>query len=146
MLLRSNEIKKEIVEADPNEKGERRLLNFGHTIGHAVEKYENFTMTHGECVALGCVAAAWISWKRGLIEMEDFFEIRDMFVPFDLPICVDAMDIDQVAALTKSDKKMENGQIRFVLLKSIGEAFVDSTVTEEEIRLALKELIFPEEG
>ena len=146
MLLRSNEIKKEIVEADPNEKGERRLLNFGHTIGHAVEKYKNFTMTHGECVALGCVAAAWISWKRGLIEMEDFFEIRDMFVPFDLPICVDAMDIDQVAALTKSDKKMENGQIRFVLLKSIGEAFVDSTVTEEEIRLALKELIFPEEG
>ncbi len=146
MLYRSNQIKKEVVEADPFEKGERRLLNFGHTIGHAIEKYENFTMTHGECVALGCVAAAWISWKRDLIEMEDFYEIRDMFVPFGLPICLDELDVDQVTALTKSDKKMENGKIRFVLLRGIGEAFVDSSVTEEEIRLALKELIFPEEG
>lgn len=146
MLYRSNEIKKEVVEADPLEKGERMILNLGHTVGHAIEKYKNFTMTHGECVALGCVAAAWISWKRDLIEMEDFYEIRDMFVPFGLPICLEELNTDRVLALTKSDKKAVNGKVRFVLLKGIGKAFVDETVTDEEIRLALKELIFAEEG
>ena len=146
MLLRSNQIKKEVVEADPLEKGERRILNLGHTIGHAIEKNSGFTLTHGECVALGCVAAAWISWKRDLIGMEDFYEIRDMFVPFGLPICLEELNVEKVLALTKSDKKAENGKINFVLLKGIGQAFVDDTVTDEEIRLALKELIFAEEG
>ena len=146
MLINSNRIKKEVVEADPLEKGERMVLNLGHTVGHAIEKNKNFTMTHGECVALGCVAAAWISWKRDLIEMEDFYEIRDMFVPFGLPICVEGLDVDRVLALMKSDKKTVNGRVRFVLLKGIGQAFIDETVTDEEIRLALKELIFAEEG
>jgi 3-dehydroquinate synthase len=146
MLLRSNEIKKAVVEADPLEKGERMLLNLGHTLGHAIEKYMDFTMTHGECVALGCVAAAWISWKRDLIEMEDFYEIRDMFVPFGLPICLESLNVDKVLDIARSDKKAVNGKVRFVLLKGIGQAFVDETVTDEEIRLALKELIFAEEG
>lgn len=64
MIKRSCEIKKEVVENDPTEQGERALLNFGHTIGHAIEKNSGFQMLHGECVALGCVAAAYISWKK----------------------------------------------------------------------------------
>lgn len=64
MLMRSCTIKKLVVEKDPMEQGERALLNFGHTVGHAIEKAKNFTLYHGECVALGAVAAAYISWKR----------------------------------------------------------------------------------
>ena len=152
MIYESCLIKKAVVEKDPTEKGDRALLNFGHTIGHAVEKYENFSMLHGECVALGCVAAAYISWKRELLSMEEYYEIRDMFVPFSLPISLgvsaaepskDAM-IEEVLRFTKSDKKMEHGRIKFILLKKIGKAFIDNTVTEEEMRSALAEIIYDE--
>lgn len=142
MIYESCLIKKTVVEKDPLEQGERALLNFGHTIGHALEKYKNFTMFHGECVALGCVAAAWISWKRELLSMEEYYEIRDMFVPFGLPITVDSVDVEEILRLTRSDKKMEHGQIKFVLLKKIGKAVVDKTITEEEMRTALEEIVF----
>lgn len=141
MIGESCLIKKNVVEKDPLEQGERALLNFGHTIGHALEKYKNFSMLHGECVALGCVAAAFISWKRQLLSMEEYYEIRDMFVPFGLPITADGVDREAVLRLTRSDKKMEHGKIRFVLLKKIGKAVTDNTVTEEEMRAALEEII-----
>lgn len=144
MVERSCTIKKLIVQKDPLEKGDRALLNFGHTIGHAIEKYKNFTMTHGECVALGCVAAAFISWKKNWLSMEEYYEIRDMFVPFYLPISIDDLDIEEVLRLTKSDKKMKGGCIRFVLLKKVGKALIDTTVTDDEIREALNELNFNE--
>ena len=141
MLYRSNEIKRDVVERDPYEKQERMLLNFGHTIGHAIEKYSNFTLFHGECVALGCVAAAYISYKRGYIDAEQCYEIRDMFVPFGLPITLDRVDPEAILTLTKSDKKMANGHIRFILLHAIGDAFIDETVTDEEILDAVRQLI-----
>lgn len=144
MVERSCIIKKLVVEKDPLEKGDRALLNFGHTIGHAIEKYMNFTMTHGECVALGCVAAAFISWKKNWLSMEEYYEIRDMFVPFYLPISIDNLDIEKVLQLTKSDKKAENGYIKFILLKKVGKALIDKTVTDDEIREALQELNFNE--
>lgn len=146
MLYRSNEIKKEVVEKDPYEKGERMLLNFGHTIGHAVEKYRNFSLTHGECVALGCVAASFISWKRDMLSKEVFYEIRDMFVPFGLPITEDNIDIEEVLRLTKSDKKMRGSQIRFILLSGIGHAVVSYDVTDDEIRAATKEISWTEDA
>ena len=142
MIKKSCAIKKGIVEKDPEEKGERALLNFGHTIGHAIEKASGFSMLHGECVALGCVAAAYISWKKELIPMEEFYEIRDMFVPFNLPISADELDVEQILSLTRSDKKMRGGQIRFVLLDKIGHALLDDTVTEDEMRAAIEELNF----
>ena len=138
-------IKKQVVEKDPTEQGDRALLNFGHTIGHAIEKAKNFELFHGECVALGSVAAAYISWKRELLSMEEYYEIRDMFVPFYLPISVDGIDPQEIVELTKSDKKMQGGKIKFVLLKKIGKAFIDSTVTEEEILAAVREIHFSEE-
>lgn len=94
-------------------------------------------MLHGQCVALGYLCAAYISWKRGLLTNEEFFEIRDMNVGFDLPIFLDALDENEVVKATKSDKKMEHGQIKFILLKSIGHAYVDFTVTDDEIRSAV---------
>lgn len=117
MVMRSCTIKKLVVEKDPTEQGDRALLNFGHTIGHAIEKAKNFELYHGECVALGVVAAAYISWKKELLSMEEYYEIRDMFVPFYLPITVENIEPEQIVELTKSDKKMEDGKLKFVLLK-----------------------------
>ena len=145
LVYRSCDIKRFIVEKDPTETGDRALLNLGHTIGHAIEKYKNFTMTHGECVALGCIAAAYISWKREMLSMEEYYEIRDMFVPFNLPISIEDVDIEKVLSYTKSDKKMENNQIKFVLLKKIGKAVIDRTVTDNEIIDALKEIVYVED-
>lgn len=145
MVYRSCEIKKQVVEKDPTEKGERALLNFGHTIGHAVEKARNFSLFHGECVALGAVAAAYISYKRDMISMEEYYEIRDMFVPFHLPISVEDIDPAEIVRLTRSDKKMEAGKIKFILLKKIGRAVMDDTVTEQEILDAVNEIYFSEE-
>ena len=142
MLYRSNEIKKAVVEKDPYEKGDRMLLNYGHTIGHAIEKHLNFEMTHGECVALGCIAAAYISYKRGNLTWEEYYELRDMFVPFGLPISLESIDAEAVLALTKSDKKAVNGNVRFILLHNIGDAYVDMTVTDEELLSAIEELDF----
>lgn len=145
LVRRSCEIKRKIVENDPEEKGERALLNLGHTIGHAIEKAKDFSLTHGECVALGCVAAAFISWKKEMLPMEEYYEIRDMFVPFNLPISVDELEPEQILDLTKSDKKVDNGRIRFVLLKKIGKAVLDLSVTDEQILEAIDEINFTEE-
>ncbi len=144
MVRRSCDIKRRIVEADPMEKGDRALLNLGHTIGHAIEKAKGFQLTHGECVALGCVAAAFISWKKGMLSMEEYYEMRDMFVPFGLPITVDDLDPGQILELTRSDKKREAGHIKFILLTKIGKAVVDTTVTDEEILAAVDEINFTE--
>ena len=146
LVKRSCEVKKEIVEADPTEKGDRALLNFGHTIGHAIEKARNFQLLHGECVALGSIAAAYISMKKGLIDTGTCYEIRDMFLPFGLPISVENVDPQEIVRLVKSDKKMDNGTIRFILLHDIGDAFIDTTVTDDEIAAAVKEILYEENG
>lgn len=146
MIRRSCEIKKEIVEKDPKEQGDRVLLNYGHTIGHAIEKARKFELLHGECVALGSIAAAHISWQKHMISDEDYYEIRDMFVPFNLPITVENIDPDQVLQLMKSDKKIDSGVIHFILLKGVGKAVIHTDVTEAEIRSALNELLYIENG
>ncbi|MBO4807908.1 MAG: 3-dehydroquinate synthase [Lachnospiraceae bacterium] len=145
MLIKALNIKKFYVEKDPSDNAERMVLSLGHTIGHALEVYSDYTLLHGECVALGIVCAAYISWKKSYLSMEEYYEIRDMFVPFYLPISVDNLDVNRVLELTKSDKKMADGQIRFILLKKIGKAFIDATVTDDEILAALNEINFTEE-
>ena len=146
MIMKSCTIKKLVVEKDPTEKGDRALLNLGHTIGHAIEKAKNFTMTHGECVALGIVAAAFISWKHQWLSMEEYYEIRDMFVPFNLPISIEDIDPEEILRLTKSDKKAEGDIIKFVLLKKVGKAVIDKTVSDEDILNAINEIYYVEDG
>ena len=141
MIYRSCNIKRQVVEVDPHEKGERALLNFGHTLGHAVEKLANFSLLHGECVALGMVCAAYLSYKRQLISSDDYNSICDVIRAFSLPINLDTrlcheLYVDHILNATKSDKKMESGSIKFILLRSIGEAFIDKTITDTEIMVS----------
>lgn len=145
MIYNSCDIKRQVVEKDPTEKADRALLNLGHTIGHAIEKAKGFELLHGECVALGCVAAAYISWHHKHLSMEEYYEIRDMFVPFNLPISIEDIDSQNILKLTKSDKKMSAGHIKFILLKRIGKAFIDKTVTDQDIIDAVNSLIWKEE-
>lgn len=142
MLYKCINIKRLYVEKDPYEKNERAILNLGHTIGHALEKYTDFRYSHGECVALGCVAAAYISFKKEYLSAEEYYEIRDMFVPFNLPISLENIDIEKVVEYTKSDKKNSSGNIRFILLKKIGKGIISEDVTEEDIREAVRQINF----
>jgi 3-dehydroquinate synthase len=138
-------IKKEIVEKDPFEKGDRALLNLGHTIGHAIESYYNGKYLHGECVALGCFAAAYISLKMNLISVEECYEIRDMFVPFNLPISIETDDIEPIISAAYNDKKNTKGSVTMVLLDGIGKARLVKNIDQKLIRDALNELNFKEE-
>ncbi len=141
MVYRCDDIKRVIVEKDPFEKKDRALLNLGHTLGHAIEKYYDFKFLHGECVSLGCVAAAFISWKKEFLSKEEFYEIRDMFVPFGLPISVDAIDEVNVCSNIGHDKKNTDKGLKFVLLKKIGKAVIVNDVTEDEMKEAIRSLV-----
>lgn len=142
MIERSILIKKSIVDKDPFEKGDRALLNLGHTIGHAIESYFKGEYLHGECVALGCVAAAFISWKKDMITMDEYYEIRDMFVPFNLPISIETDNLQPILDILKKDKKNVGKQVNMVLLKKIGKAVLVSDISDELIVAALDELNF----
>ena len=133
MIRESCKIKRDVVEKDPTEKGERALLNFGHTIGHAVEKLKDFEMLHGQCVSAGCVAACRLSQMRGMISQEELSYIEHCFEGFLLPIRTEDLTAQNILEISKSDKKMEAGKIKFVLLREIGNAYVDQTVTDQEL-------------
>ena len=139
MIYESNLIKRDVVEKDPTEKGDRALLNFGHTLGHAIEKLMNFQLLHGQCVALGCVAAAYLSAMRGEIPMKEAVYAREVFRQFELPVSIGglSLDADQIIAATKSDKKMDSNRIKFILLHQVGDAFIDQTVSDEEMKECL---------
>lgn len=133
MIYESCLIKGGVVERDPKEQGERALLNFGHTVGHSVEKLKDFEWLHGECVSLGMVAAAAISMHKGLISQEVCQDIKEALKAFRLPIRVDGLNPEDILAATKSDKKMDGGKVKFILLESPGNAFIDREVADNEI-------------
>lgn len=145
MIEESCKIKRDVVQNDPTEQGERALLNFGHTIGHAVEKLKGFQLLHGECVAIGAAAAAGISVLRGWLTPEERERIGEVFSAFLLPVRVSGLEAKEILEITKSDKKMEAGHIKFILLKQIGEAVVDRTVTEQEMLAAIDSILQTEE-
>lgn len=140
MIKESNEIKRKVVEEDPNEQGDRALLNFGHTLGHAVEKLMNFQMLHGHCVGLGCVAASYLSADRGLITREEADQVREVCRRFQIPVTVSGLDSETIIETTRRDKKMDSGVIKFILLRAVGEAYVDRNVTHDEMKQALSHI------
>lgn len=141
MIYQSCVIKKNVVESDPKEKGERALLNFGHTIGHAVEKLMGLTLLHGECVGIGMIAASYISFKRGYISNEEFNDVEETIESFGLPVRVKGIKPEEVIQVASKDKKMDAGKIKFILLKHIGNAYIDTTVSADEMTEAVKYLL-----
>lgn len=133
MIYVSDLIKKDVVEKDPTEKGDRALLNFGHTLGHAIEKLMNFTLFHGECVTLGMIAALQLSINRGLISDEEYEKAITLFEKFNFPLSVSGITSEDVVKVSKNDKKMVSGKVKFILLKEVGNAYIDMDVTDEEM-------------
>ncbi len=145
LLYQSCLVKQAVVERDPMEQGERALLNFGHTIGHAIEKLKNFQLLHGECVALGMLAATRISIQKGkALSEETIAQMRELLAAYGLPITVNSLSENEILQATKLDKKMDAGQIRFVLLETVGQAVIDTTVTEEELLAGIREVLCQE--
>lgn len=141
MISRCCEIKKEIVEKDPKESGDRALLNFGHTIGHAVEKLKNFSLLHGECVCIGMAAASYLSMKRGNITEEDYLDILATIQRFRQPISTDGISAEDIYEVTKLDKKMDADHMKFILLTKIGSSVIDTTVTKDEMLEAIQTIL-----
>lgn len=133
MIQESCKIKRDVVEKDPTEQGDRALLNFGHTLGHAVEKLKNFKLLHGQCVAVGCVAAIKLSCMRGNLSQEQVTYVEECLARFGLPTRIERLRGNDILKISKSDKKMEAGKIKFILLKEIGNAYIEKNVTDEEI-------------
>ena len=133
MVYQSCLIKRDVVERDPKEKGERALLNFGHTIGHAVEKLSDFGLSHGVCVGLGMVAASYISCQQGNLTKEQLSFIEETLKHFGLLVRVSGQNPDDVLRTTKLDKKMVGNQIKFILLKTPGDAYIEKNLTDEQI-------------
>ena len=141
MIRRCCEIKAGVVERDPKEQGERALLNLGHTIGHAVEKLMDFKLLHGQCVAIGLIAAAKISLNRGLLTEKEYQQIIQGCESYRLPTYIEGLHAGDILAATKKDKKMEQGQIKFVLMKGLGGSFIDRTVTDQELLEGIQEIL-----
>ena len=145
MILISCRIKRDVVEQDPTEQGIRGILNFGHTLGHAIEKLKNFELLHGECVALGALAAMRLSESRGMITEAETERFKEALMRFHIAVRVSGLTAGDIIEATKNDKKMESGVINFILLKSVGCAYVDRTVTDGEMEEALKFILTQEE-
>jgi 3-dehydroquinate synthase len=141
MLYVSCNIKRQVVENDPKEKGERALLNFGHTIGHAVEKLKNFTLLHGECVALGMCAAAYLTLNMNHIKEDEYELILDTIHKFELPTTTININAEEVVEATLNDKKMDSGSIKFILLNTIGDAYITKELTKEHLAQATTTII-----
>ncbi len=141
MVYQSCLIKRDVVERDPKEKGERALLNFGHTIGHAVEKLADFSRFHGQCVGIGMAASCFISHKSGHITKEEYEGILDTFRHFGLPTKAEGLKAEEILAVSKSDKKMAAGKIKFILLSSIGNAYINPDLSDEEICSGIQSIL-----
>jgi 3-dehydroquinate synthetase len=143
LIKRNIQIKSRIVAKDERDQtGQRALMNFGHTIGHAIERAGNYRkFLHGEAVSLGIVAACAISVKRAGLRPEQRTAIVDLLGRFGLPTRLPAkFPRKKIFDALKFDKKFESGKVRFIVAPRIGAAYVAKDVTLDDIRDAVKEL------
>jgi len=134
-------IKAKVVSEDEKESGLREILNFGHTIGHAVESVMDFKLLHGECVAVGMSAAMEISVKRGYIPSQEAEIFRELLRIFGLDLTVKGTDAETVYRQMFKDKKVKKNKISFVLIKKLGKTLRTSDVSEEEIKDAIEYIL-----
>ena len=142
LIRRSVAIKANVVSRDERETlGIRVLLNYGHTIGHAIEAATGYdTYLHGEAVSVGMMGAANIALHRGLLDAEAVERQADMLRSFGLPLSCEGVSVDAIEEAMRSDKKVSAGSIRWVLLDGIGNAVTRNDVPPELVRQTLERL------
>jgi len=137
-IKRSCEIKADAVSKDEREAGLRAILNFGHTIGHAIESLTDYKKyRHGEAVAIGMVYAARLSLESGLCSNKDYERVANLITAAGLPIAIFGLDADAIIDSLYLDKKVKEEKIRFILMNGIGSVEIKSDITNELIRKVL---------
>lgn len=137
LISRNVGVKARIVTEDEKEQGTRALLNLGHTFGHAIEVTAGYgNVLHGEAVALGCIAAAYASKEMGHISQADVDLVKAAFEAFNLPVKTDLAPVSELIAATEHDKKAEGGKTKFILMKSIGDAYIEKDLNNDLVAAA----------
>jgi 3-dehydroquinate synthase len=140
-IFRSVEIKNEVVTTDPQEQNLRKILNFGHTIGHAVESYalsnNPMPLTHGEAIAIGMVCEAFLSHRNSNLTAEELEDISTYITSLYPTYNIVSESFDDLLTLMQSDKKNEHGQVMFSLLESIGHCEYNCIVSAQDIKESL---------
>lgn len=142
LIAHSVKIKQQVVDQDPTEKGLRKILNFGHTLGHAVEtcflnKPANQRLFHGEAIAVGMIMEAYLSFERKMIDQQTLTDIEEFLFATYGKVKIKPEDIEQIIALTRQDKKNKGKEIRFSLLEGAGQCAFDIVVTAAEMRRSI---------
>ena len=136
LISRSIQVKLDVVERDEFEAGERKKLNFGHTIGHAIESHlldSDKEILHGEAVAAGMIMESWISTRIGGLANDELSSITEVIDSIYSRIELSDSDWKAIKKLMLFDKKNSNGSVRFVLLNSIGSSTIDRAVSEHDL-------------
>ena len=144
LIYKSVAIKNEIVMQDPTENGIRKALNFGHTLGHAIESYflENDTkktLLHGEAIAIGMILESHISMQKNLISKAEYIEIKNNIKSVFEPVIFEKKDLQPILDLLIHDKKNEYGKIQFALLDGIGKIAINQHADNEMINAAFED-------
>lgn len=127
-------IKADVVEQDEREGGLRRILNYGHTIGHAVEAASEFTMRHGFAIAIGMVAAAKLSAKKQLLSSADVQRITSLISSYGLPVTIpQSLDREAIKAYLKTDKKVMAGKVFYILPEAIGSTIITDDIANAQL-------------
>ncbi|SFA91016.1 3-dehydroquinate synthase [Selenomonas ruminantium] len=138
MIARSCEIKASVVSEDEKEAGLRRILNFGHTIGHAIEKETEYVRyNHGEAVATGMIGAAHISRQLGLIDDEAFDRVKKLVAAYKLPLQAGGVTVDGMYGDIFHDKKTVGGKVTWVLMEKIGQVICRNDVPADVVKQAM---------
>lgn len=146
LIYHSISIKNEIVLADPKEKNQRKLLNFGHTLGHAIESYSwqknHITpLLHGEAIAIGMILESFLSYKKGLIMLNLHKEIKETINLMFPTIVFNEKDAEICTELLNFDKKNEHGKVLFTLLNNLGHGIINQTIENQWIKEAFSDYI-----
>jgi 3-dehydroquinate synthase len=142
LIARSVAIKAEVVSDDEREAGRRTLLNYGHTIGHAIESVTGYSQyLHGEAISVGMRAAGIISHELGMLSADDLARQQQLLRTFGLPDSAPRVSVEAVLEATLSDKKVRAGSVRWVLLEGIGNAVTRDGVPDEVVRRAVETVL-----
>ena len=137
VIFKSAKIKAEVVEKDERDLGLRNILNYGHTIGHAIESASEFKVEHGRAVALGMLAAARISNKLGRLDKNELSRLRSIIQRVGLPTEMPSLKLERIIQAMKQDKKILDGKTRFILPESIGNVFITDEVSTSLVEQVL---------
>jgi 3-dehydroquinate synthase len=140
VVARCVDVKARVVEKDERDEGWRNILNYGHTIGHAVETVSDFKIKHGHGVAIGMVGAGMIAQRVGLLSAFELERIRSLIIVAGLPIKIPDLDIEQIMQAMRHDKKKIEGKIRFILPRNIGEVLIRDDISTILVQEVLRDL------